>query len=202
MAPDNFSVIHKGSIIAAGFAQFRLRNRRRVREQRIYKSSFAGTIAPHQSDFLPTDHTRGEIRDDFGVSVRLTEAFDFENMFAGWPLLFKLQIGTLNVRPRQLGNLQALDFLAPRLHLTGARSGGKPRDELVQLVNLLFALRILRFDLRANLSLRDDHIVISTRVSNDGLVIDIGNVGANAVEEMTIVRNHDQHTPHIDSENS
>jgi hypothetical protein len=103
------------------------------------------------------------------------------------------KIRTLNVGLRQLGNLQPLDFLAPRLHLAGAGSGGEARDEFVQLRDLLFALRVLPFDLRANLRLRDHHVVIRAGVSNDGLVIDVGDVSANAVEKMAIVRDHDQH---------
>src|SRR4029077_6717023 len=99
----------------------------------------------------------------------------------------ELQIGALNVGPRQFGDLQALDFFAPRLHLAGAGSGSEARDKLVQLVNLLLALSVLRFDLRPNLRLRDHHVIVSARVSNDGLVVDVGNVGANAVEEMTVV---------------
>ena len=66
----------------------------------------------------------------------------------------------VDVRPRQLRHLQALDFLAPRLHLAGAGSGGEARDEFVQLRNLLFPLRVLRFDLRTNLRLGHHHVVV------------------------------------------
>src|SRR5271166_1932142 len=36
-------------------------------------------------------------------------------------------------------------------------------------------------------------ITMSSYVSNDGLVIDVGDVSTNAVEKMAVVRNHDQH---------
>src|SRR6202030_3393569 len=102
-------------------------------------------------------------------------------------------VGARNVGSRELRYLQSLDFLASRLHLAGAGSGGKPCNELVQLIDLLFALSILRLDLRSNLRLRDHHVIVGACVSNDGLVIDIGDVGANSVEKMAIVRDDDQH---------
>ena len=56
----------------------------------------------------------------------------------------ELDVRALDVRPRQLGRLQPLDFLAARLHLARARAGGEARDEVVQLRDLLLALRVLR----------------------------------------------------------
>ena len=94
---------------------------------------------------------------------------------------------------RQLGDLQTLHFLAPRLHLAGAGAGGEARDELVKLRNLLFALRVLRFDLRTDLGLGHHHVVVCAGVGDDGFVIDVGDVGANPVQEMTIVRDDDHH---------
>ena len=49
------------------------------------------------------------------------------------------------------------------------------------------------FDLRAHLRLGHHHVVVSAGVGDDGLVIDVGDVGANAVEEVAIVRDDDQH---------
>ena len=48
------------------------------------------------------------------------------------------------------------------------------------------------FDARADLRLRQHHVVIAAGVGDDRLVIDIGDVGADAVQEVAIVRNHDQ----------
>ena len=79
------------------------------------------------------------------------------------------------------------------MHLAGARAGGEARDELVELRDLLFALRILPFDLRANLGLGDDHVIVGASVGDDGLVIDVGDVSADAVQKVTIVGNCDDH---------
>ena len=54
-------------------------------------------------------------------------------------------------------------------------------------------MRVLPFDLRAYLRLCDHHVIVGARVSDDGFVIDVGDVSADAVEKMTIVRDHDQH---------
>src|ERR1700688_2974095 len=115
-------------------------------------------------------------------------------MLSRRPFLLKLQVRPLYVGSRQLRNLQPLDFLAPRLDLAGAGSGCETGDELLQLVNLFFALSILRFDLRPNLRLRHHHVVVSTGVSDDRLVIDVGDVRAHAVDKMAIVRDHNQHS--------
>ena len=72
------------------------------------------------------------------------------------------------------------------------RAGRKARDELVQLRDLLFALRVLGFDARADLRLGEHHVVVAAGVGDDGLVIDVGDVRADAVQEMAVVRDHDQ----------
>ncbi len=113
---------------------------------------------------------------------------DFEDVFARRSLLLELDERACDVRSGEFGNLQALDFLAPRLHLAGPRAGGEARDEFVQLGNLLFALGVLRLDLRTHLRLGHHHVVIAAGVGDDSFVIDVGDVGANAVQKMPVVR--------------
>ena len=81
----------------------------------------------------------------------LRQALEFQRHLARRPLHRELDVGTLDVRSRELGCLQPLDFLAPRRRLAGARAGAEPRDELVELRDLLLALLVLGFDLGANL---------------------------------------------------
>ena len=107
------------------------------------------------------------------------------------PLLLKLDIRALNVRPGQLRHLQAFYFLPPRLNLARPRSRREASNKFIQLRDLLFTLRVLRFDLRAHLRLGHDHVVITAGVGDDGLVVDVGNVRADAVQEMTVVRDRD-----------
>src|SRR5216684_630221 len=118
---------------------------------------------------------------------------DFEDVLARWPLLIELDVWPLNIRLRQFGYLQPFYFFATRLYLARSRAGSEPRDEFIQLRDLLFALRVLRFNLRTHLGLGHDHVVVGTRVGDDGLVIDVGNVRANAVEEVTVVRDRNDH---------
>jgi len=98
----------------------------------------------------------------------------------------------LDVRLGEFRDLQALDFFATRLHLAGASASRETRNEFVELRNLFFPLGILPFDLRADLRLRHHHVVIVAGIRDDGLVIDVGNVGTNAVEKMAVVRDRDQ----------
>ena len=79
------------------------------------------------------------------------------------------------------------------MHLTGASTGGESRDEFVELGDFLFALRILRFDLRADLRLGDDHVVIRAGVGDDGLVVNVGNVSADVIQKVAIMRDDDQY---------
>src|SRR5450755_1255198 len=193
VSPDDFPAVDKRTVVAASCLEFRLGHGRRVREQRVDQRSLAGAVAAHERDFFSAYYARREAGNDLRVSVGLRQSFNFENVFAGGALLLELQVGALDVGPREFGDLQALDFLAPRLHLAGTRSSGEAGNELVQLVDLLLALRILPFDLRSNLRLGYDHVVIGAGVSDDGLVIDVGDVGADSVKEMAIVGDHDQH---------
>ena len=73
---------------------------------------------------------------------------DLENVLARRPLLLEFDEWTRDVGSRQFRHLQAFDFLAPRLHLARPRAGGEARNEFVQLRDFLFALRVLRFNLR------------------------------------------------------
>ena len=52
---------------------------------------------------------------------------------------------------------------------------------------------VFRFDAGTNRSLGDDHVVVAAVVHNDGLIVDVGHVRADAVEKMAVVRNDDQH---------
>ena len=89
--------------------------------------------------------------------------------------------------------MQAFHFLAARLHLARPRSGSETCDEFVQLRDFLFALRVLRFDLRADLRLSHYHVVIAAGVGDDSFVVDIGDVRANTVEKMPVVRDGDHY---------
>ena len=128
---------------------------------------------------------------DLLLAVGLAQVFDFQDVLARRPLLLELDEWALDVRPCKFGDLQALDFLAARLHLARTRTGGKARDEFGQLRNFLFALRVLRLDLRTYLCLGHDHVVICAGVGDDGFVVNVSNVGANAVEKVAIVRDGD-----------
>ena len=68
----------------------------------------------------------------------------------------------------------------------------KRRDELVELGDLLFALRDLRLERGANLRLGHHHVVVAAGVGDDGLVIDVGGVRGDGVEEVPVVRDGDQ----------
>lgn len=56
---------------------------------------------------------------------------------------------------------------------------------------IFFTLRVLRFDLRTNLRFRNDHVVVGAGVGDDRLVVNVGDVRANAVQKMPVVRNRD-----------
>jgi hypothetical protein len=53
---------------------------------------------------------------------------------------------------------------------------------------------------RANLRLRHHHVVVAAGVGDDRLVIDVGDVRADRVQEVAIVRDHDQRALVTDEE--
>ena len=116
------------------------------------------------------------------------------------PFHAEADVRALDVGTRQLGRLQAFHFLAPRRRLAGARAGAEAGDEVVQLRDLLLALRVLGFDPGANLRLRQDHVVVPAGVGDDRLVVDVCDVGADLVEEVPIVGDHDERTLIADQE--
>ena len=188
VSPDDFAVVNKRTIVAACFAQLGFRRRWGIGEQRVQQRSFSRAVASHQRDpFAPCD-AGGKVANYELLVIRFPEVLDFQNVLSRRPLLLELDERALNVGPGKFRHLQALDFFAPRLHLAGTGSGGESCDEFVQLRNLLLALRVLRFNLRAHLRLGDDHVVIRAGVGDDRFVVDIGNVGTDAVQEMAVVR--------------
>ena len=117
---------------------------------------------------------------------------ELQNMLAAGPNLVKFDVGPLDVRARQLVGLQPLNLFAPARHLARPRACRKPRDELIQLRDLLFALRNLRLQRGADLRLRHHHLVVAAGVRDDGLVIDVGGVRGHRVQKVPVVRDGDQ----------
>src|ERR1700730_6057149 len=111
--PNDFSLTQEWSIVAAGFAEFILRNGGKVCQYRIQQRRLASTVSPHQCDLLsPYDACR-KASNHLGLAVQLGHTVQFQNVLPGRAFLLKLQKGTLDVGPRQLRYLQALHFLAP-----------------------------------------------------------------------------------------
>src|SRR5437879_4650169 len=98
----------------------------------------------------------------------------------------------LNVGSGEFGGLQAFDFFLARGGLRGTGAGGKARNEILQLGDFLFAHLVFGFDARADGGLGEDHVVVAANVGDDGLVVDVGDVSADLVEEMAVVRNDDK----------
>src|ERR1035437_4219714 len=113
-------------------------------------------------------------------------------MAARGALHFELDIRARDVAAGEIAGLQALDFLLAGSDLAGAGAGRKAGDEFVELGDFLFALLILGFDARADLGLGEHHVVVAAGVHDDGFVIDIGDVGTDAVEEVAIVGDDDE----------
>ncbi len=172
----------------------RVGHMRSMSQQRFDKGGLSLAVAADQANLLTTRYGSAESIDDNMVPVGLANPFRFQNMFAGRAQLIEANVGASDIRPCQLAGLQPLHFLFARGHLAGSRTGRKPRDKFIQLRDLLFALLILRFQSRPHLRLGQHHIVVATGVGDDGLVIDVCNMRANVIQEITIVRNRDQRT--------
>ena len=115
-----------------------------VGQQALEQGGLAGAVAAHEADFFAAQHVGGEAVDDLLIAVELGEVLELENVLAAGPDLIETDVGALDVGAGQFVGLQALDFLAAAGDLRGARAGGEAGDELVELGDLLFALRVLR----------------------------------------------------------
>ena len=70
----------------------------------------------------------------------------------------------------------------------------------LQLRDLLLALRVVRLDARPDLRLGQHHVVVAAGVGDDRLVVDVGDVRADVVEEVAVVRDDDQRAVVADEE--
>ena len=169
-------------------------------QQRPQQRGLARAVAPHQRHLLAARQRRRKALDHLQVVVGFRQALEFQGMLARRPLHVEPDIRPLNIRPGQLGGLQPLHFLLAGRHLAGSGAGRKARDEFVQLRDLFVALRIVRFDPGPHLRLRHHHVVVPAGVGDDRLVVDIGDMRANVVQKVPVVRNHDQRSfviPHV-----
>ncbi len=163
-----------------------------VGEQRLEQRRFSLAVPADQHDFLAAIDYRAEAGNDRRAAVGLGDPGTLERDAAGRPVHGELDVRALDVRPRQLGGLQPLHFLPARRHLAGARAGVEPGDEVVELRDLLLPLLVVRLHARPNLRLGDDHVVVAAGIRDDRLVVDVGDVGADGVEEVPVVRDDDQ----------
>src|SRR5215469_10593178 len=97
VSPDHFAFVEECSIVAAGFAQFGVRDRRRTRQQSIYQSCFAHAVASHEDDFLSSRDAGGEVRYYRSGTVRLAQAFHLQDVLSRGTLLFEFEIRALDV---------------------------------------------------------------------------------------------------------
>ncbi len=150
-------------------------------------------LRPTRTIFSPRLTHGAEARDDRHVAVRLRHALDFERHLARRALHRELDVRALDVRARQLGRLQPLDFLAAR-GAPGWTRVPAPKRAMKSFSCAIFFSRcsFCDFDRRPNLRLGDDHVVVAAGVGDDRLVVDVGDVRADVVQEMPIVRDDDQ----------
>src|SRR5690606_41272848 len=113
-------------------------------QQRPEQRRLADAVAPDEDDLLAALDDGREAVDDRRAVVALADVAELERHPARRPAQLAPAVGAVEVRARELGRLQPLDFLDARLHLARARARREARDELLELRDLLFALRVLR----------------------------------------------------------
>src|SRR6476646_3822912 len=99
-------------------------------------------------------------------------------MTAGWLGQVEFNERALNVGSGEFGGLQAFDFFFAGGGLRGTGAGGKARDEVLQLGDLLFAHLVFGFDARAHGRFGKDHVVVAANIGDDGFVVDVRDVSA------------------------
>src|SRR5215475_1652919 len=95
--PDHLAFVEEYSIVAAGFTQLGVRDRRRTRQQSIYQSGFARAVASHEDDFLSSRDAGGKVAYYRRGAVRLAHAYYFQDVLSRRTLLLELEIGALDV---------------------------------------------------------------------------------------------------------
>ena len=196
--PDrHFMTPSRGAGIDAGGRGF---HPGRVGQQRLQHCRLAETVSPDEDDLLAAVDDGAEAREDLQVAERLAHALRFERDAARRPVHRELDVRALDVRSRELGGLQPLDFLLARHHLARARASREARDEVLELRDFLLALLVVRLDARADLRLGQDHVVVPAGIRDDRLVVDVRGVGADRIHEMTVVRDDDERALVADEE--
>jgi hypothetical protein len=117
---------------------------------------------------------------------------EFQDVLAAGAKHVKTDVGAGDVGAGEVVGLEALDLFAAAGDLRGAGSGGEAGDEVVELGDLFLSLGILRFERGADLGFGHHHVVVAAGVDDDSFVIDVGGVGGDGVEEVTIVGDADE----------
>jgi hypothetical protein len=156
-------------------------------------------LRPTSTTFVTAVDHRVEVGHHAQIAIRLGDALALHHQVCRRPRRHELDVRALNVRPRERRRFQRSTSLrrdCTWLERVPAKSG----DEVVQLRDLLFALRVVGLDARPDLRLGQHHVVVAADVGDDRLVVDVRDVRADLVQEMAIVRDHDQRAVVTDEE--
>src|SRR4051794_25211041 len=96
---------------------------RRLRQESLQKRGLADAVSSDEHDLLAAIDDGFEAGDHLVVPELLRNTRTLHRKAARWTRLGELDVGALDVGPREVGRLQAFDFLAPRRRLAGARAG-------------------------------------------------------------------------------
>ncbi len=148
---------------------------------------------PMMATFSPRVTMAREGRDDLAPAVALVDGLQGERLLPGGLLHLELDEGRGDVGALEVVELELAHGPDAALHLRGARAGVEAGHEVLELGDLLLLLGVLRLDPRAHLALLPDHVVVAAGVGDDRLVVDVGDVGADGVQEVPVVRDGDEH---------
>src|SRR5436190_1010202 len=82
-----------------------------IRQERLEHRRLADAVAADEHDLLAAVHDGAEVGDHGVRAERLRDALALERDLARRPVHGELDVRALDVRPRQLGGLEPLDFL-------------------------------------------------------------------------------------------
>ena len=159
-----------------------------------HKGCLADAVATDDADALAAVDVSTEILEERRPVKPFAKTLQVDDMFAALLGNLKANIGACNVGALDLRGAEFLHLLLARLHLTGPRSRAKTLNEAIEFADFSAFLFKLSHHLTADLRLDADHVVIVAGVGDDRLVIDVCDVGTNAVEKSPVVADNDKRT--------
>ena len=158
----------------------------------LEEGGFRQLVSAHEGDLVVVSHDEGDVVQNLFSIDGLGNAFHGEHLISDFPVGAEIDVGILSAGGTDFVQLDLFQGTLSGGRLLGLGGvGGETGDEFLQLLDL-FLLLLVRF-----LHLLDEQLaglipeIVVTGIQLNLAIIDVRDLGADLIQEITVMGNHD-----------